>query len=260
MLQDRLISEAIVRSYCEDFINNLLVDVCIVGGGPSGMCAAYYLSKNGLKVLLVEKKLSIGGGVWGGGMLFNKIVVQERCLPILDEFNIKYTHYKDSLFVANAVETVAKLCAKVIDSGTTILNGVVVEDTVVKDSRVSGVVINWTAVEQAKLHVDPLTIEARYVVEATGHDLSVVNKLHKKAKADLNTPTGGLLGERPMYAEQAETEILENTREIYPGLYVTGMAANAAMGSPRMGPIFGGMFLSGKLVAQKILDRIQNEA
>ncbi len=33
--------------------------------------------------------------------------------------------------------------------------------------------------------------------------------------------------------------IIENTKEVYPGLIVAGMATNAVFGAPRMGPIFG---------------------
>jgi thiamine thiazole synthase len=34
------------------------------------------------------------------------------------------------------------------------------------------------------------------------------------------------------------------------------MASNAAFGGPRMGPIFGGMLLSGKKVAKTIHERL----
>jgi len=57
-----------------------------------------------------------------------------------------------------------------------------------------------------------------------------------------------------MWAEVGEREIIENTREVYPGLIVAGMAANTAFGSPRMGAIFGGMLLSGKRAAEVALD------
>ena len=60
-----------------------------------------------------------------------------------------------------------------------------------------------------------------------------------------------------MWADRAENKILENVGEIYPGLYVTGMAANAVHGSPRMGPIFGGMLLSGEYVAKKIIQDLE---
>jgi thiamine thiazole synthase len=53
-----------------------------------------------------------------------------------------------------------------------------------------------------------------------------------------------------MWAEVGEKDIVENTREVYPGLIVAGMAANAVFGSPRMGAIFGGMLLSGKRAAE----------
>ena len=51
---------------------------------------------------------------------------------------------------------------------------------------------------------------------------------------------------------------MDNTAEIYPGLFVCGMSANAVYGSPRMGAIFGGMLLSGKKLAASIKDRIEN--
>lgn len=38
-------------------------DVIIIGGGPNGLGAGAYLSKGGLKVLVLEKRLEMGGGV-----------------------------------------------------------------------------------------------------------------------------------------------------------------------------------------------------
>ena len=46
--------------------------------------------------------------------------------------------------------------------------------------------------------------------------------------------------------------ILNNTKEVYSGVYVAGMAANAVFGDHRMGPIFGGMLLSGQKAADLI--------
>ena len=46
-------------------------------------------------------------------------------------------------------------------------------------------------------------------------------------------------------------------KEAYRNLYVAGMAANAVFGSNRMGPVFGGMLLSGKKVAEEILKRME---
>jgi thiamine thiazole synthase len=59
-----------------------------------------------------------------------------------------------------------------------------------------------------------------------------------------------------MWAEVGERELIENTKEVYPGLFVAGMAANAVYGSPRMGAIFGGMLLSGKRAAELVMKSI----
>jgi thiamine thiazole synthase len=61
-----------------------------------------------------------------------------------------------------------------------------------------------------------------------------------------------------MNAEIGEKILLETTKEVYPGLYVAGMAANACSGGQRMGPIFGGMLLSGEKVANLIIERLNS--
>jgi thiamine thiazole synthase len=67
-----------------------------------------------------------------------------------------------------------------VKSGATIFNLLSAEDLVIRENRVTGLVLNWTAVEMANLHVDPLTIESKFVVDATGHATEVVDILQKK--------------------------------------------------------------------------------
>lgn len=50
-----------------------------------------------------------------------------------------------------------------------------------------------------------------------------------------------------------EAAVVANTLEVYPRLYVAGIAANAVCDGHRMGPVFGGMLLSGQKVAELIL-------
>ena len=255
-LDDIEISGLIIERYLRKLKENLELDVAIAGAGPAGLTAAYYLAKAGLKVAIFERKLSVGGGMWGGGMMFNEIVVQDDGKTILDEFGIT-TKQEGRYYTADAVESVSTICSKASQAGARIFNLISVEDLLLVDERVCGFVINWTAVQMASLHVDPLTIRAKYCIEATGHPLELLRTLVRKDEAKLDTPTGSIMGERSMWAEIGEKALVDNTKEIYPGLYVAGMAANAAYGSPRMGPIFGGMLLSGKIAAGKIIEELR---
>lgn len=252
MLNEVEISRSIVERWTERFIANLETDVAIVGAGPAGLTAGWKLAEMGVKVTIFERALKPGGGLPGGGMMFSEIVVQKAATKILEELEINLVEQLPGYFVANALETLGALLIKVCRTGVKLFNLISVEDVVLKENCVRGLVLNWTAAEMAKLHVDPLTIYSKVAVDATGHSAEVVNHLIRKAKVKLATPSGTIEGEKPMWAEEAEKLTLLNTKEIYPGLWVTGMAANAVFGGPRMGPIFGGMFLSGAKAAEDI--------
>jgi len=256
-LDEIIISRAIVERFAAKFSRGLELDVAIVGGGPSGLVAAYYLSKAKVRVALFERKLSVGGGMWGGGMLFNEIVIQEEAIRIMGEFGISTEKFQEGYYTADSVEAVCAFCAAACRAGAKVFNGISVEDVMVREEAVVGLVINWTAVEMAGLHVDPLAVRAKFVVDATGHPAEVVQVLQRKTRVSLKTPAGSFLGERSLWAEAAERSTVENTGEIYPGLYVAGMAVNATLGGFRMGPVFGGMLLSGEKVARLLLDRLQ---
>lgn len=257
-LEDTKISKAIIDTYKNKLEDVLHSDVIIVGGGPSGLVAANYLAKAGIKTTLLERNLSIGGGMWGGGMMMNQIVIQESAKSILDESNIRYKKYEENYYTVDSIECVSGLTFNAAQSGARILNLITVEDVIVKDKCISGLVINWAAVEKTRMPIDPIMIESKYVLDATGHDASVVNKLVTRMGNILNTPNGTLEGEKPMWANRGEEQVVENTREVYPGLYVSGMAANATFGGQRMGPIFGGMLISGQKVAQELIKKIKN--
>ena len=108
----------------------------------------------------------------------------------------------------------------------------------------------------AKLHVDPITMRAKFVVDATGHAAEVVRIVERKSGIRLKTKTGKCIGEGSMWADVAESTIVKNSKEVCRGLYACGMCANAIFGGPRMGPIFGGMLLSGRKVAKELLKRL----
>jgi len=258
-IEEVIISRAIIERFLQKLIASLEVDVAVVGGGPAGLVAAYYLAKDGYKVSLFERKLSIGGGMWGGGMMFNEIVVQEEGKRVLDEFGIRTELYQDGYYTADAVESISTICSNTAQAGAKIFNLMSVEDVMVRQERVVGLVLNWTSVQMASLHVDPLAIRSRYVIDATGHDTEVVKVIERKVDADLLTPTGEIMGEKSLWAEVAEHKTLENTKEVFPGVFVAGMSANATFGAYRMGPIFGGMLLSGEKAATLTGERLKKE-
>jgi thiamine thiazole synthase len=250
-MDEVIISRAIVESYMKDFMEAMEVDVAVAGAGPAGLVTAYYLAKEGIKVIVFERQLRVGGGMPGGGMMFNRIVLQKEGKRLLDEFGVATKEYEKGYYVADSLEAISTICSRAIKAGAQIFNLISVEDVMIREGdRITGLVLNWSAVSWSKLHVDPLTVRCKLAVDATGHDAEVCRIVVEKIGPKLRTKTGEVMGEKPMWAERGEKAILENTREVYPGLVVAGMTANAVFGSPRMGAIFGGMLLSGKKAAR----------
>ena len=256
MLNEVTISRGIIDAYMKKLSDALELDVAIVGGGPSGLVAGLYLAKAGKKVAMFDRRLSIGGGVWGGGMMFNEVVVQEEGKAILDDLAFSCQAFQPGYYTLDSVYLASGLVYKAVSAGLKIFNLVAMEDVVIKQGRVAGLVINWGAVETLKWHVDPLTLHASYVLDATGHPANVAEVLVRKMGVKLDTATGGLVGEKSMEAETGEMDTVNNSREVYPGLFVSGMAANAVCGGYRMGPVFGGMLLSGQKIARTLIERL----
>ncbi len=243
------ITKGIIKNHIAALERSLESDVVIVGAGPSGLVAGGYLAQKGYNITVLEKRLAPGGGIWGGGMGFKYVIIQEEAKDILDDFNIPSQPYEKGLLAVDAITFASGLIFNASVMGVNIFNLTAVEDLLVREGRVAGVVINNTFAKMNHFPIDPLTIEAKAVVDATGHDHEVVKTLSQKNDVTLNTPTGKPLGERSLFAETAEQAVVTNTKEVYPGLFVCGMATAAVYGGYRMGPIFGGMLLSGRKLA-----------
>lgn len=261
-LSETEITRRIVEGFSREFLDSLELDVAIAGAGPSGLVAAFYLAREGLRVNVFERNLYVGGGIWGGGMLFARIVVQEEAAEILDEMGVKLDDTGDGYLAGDPVEVVSRCTVAAIDAGARVWVGMTVEDVMIRENDVvTGVVLNWRAVELSGMHVDPLALSAKVVIDATGHDCNVVRTVERKVPGcRIETAGGVVVGEKPMWAEVGEREIVDNTREVYPGMMVCGMAANTVFGSPRMGAIFGGMFLSGRKVAGLAAGKVRGGA
>ena len=243
------ISAAIIRGYHEKLLERLVSDALIVGAGPSGLVAAIELARRGRKVTVIEKRLTPGGGVWGGAMAMNEVIVQAEACTILDELNIHRVVVDTHLYRVDAIELASALTLAAVRSGAVLLNMLTVEDLSLHHDAVSGIVVNRT-IASATLPIDPLTLRSTAVVDATGHDAALVRMLQRRKLVDGNV----LAGEGPMNADEGERFVVERTGEVHRGLWVCGMAVCATWGGPRMGPIFGGMLLSGRRVAE-LIDR-----
>jgi len=249
-VSEKDVTKAIVSEFAKEFEEHIDNDVIIIGAGPSGLVAATEFAKQGQKTLLIESNNYLGGGFWIGGYLMNKVTVRAPAQRILDEIGAPYKQASEGLFVADGPHACSKLIAAACDACVKVLNMTKFEDVVVRKNRVCGVVINWTpvsALPRAITCVDPVAIESKLVVDATGHDAVVVRSLEKRGLVDIK-------GCGAMWVEESEDAVVENTTEVFPGLIVTGMATATTFGLPRMGPTFGGMLLSGKRAAEVTIE------
>jgi len=247
------ITRAIVSEFTRDFNEYVESDCIIIGGGPSGLIAGRDIARAGKKVVLIERNNYLGGGFWSGGFLMPKVTVRHPAERILEELGVPYKSVGKGLSVCDAPHACASLITAACAAGVKVFNMTMLEDLVVKEGRVCGAVINWSPIASLPKQVaalDPVAIEATFVIDATGHDATVAKKLEQRGLIKTK-------GEGPLWIEKSEDVIVEQTGECFPGLIVTGMAVGTVYGLPRMGPTFGSMFLSGEAAARIVLEKLR---
>ena len=246
------VSKAIVGEFSKQMLDTITNDVIIIGAGPSGLIAAREMAKKGIKVLVVEANNYLGGGFWIGGYLMNKLTVRAPANTVLEELGVPVKELSPGLYVADGPHACSKLIASACDAGVRILNMTKFDDVVLRNGKVEGAVINWTpvsALPRAITCVDPIAIECKVLVDATGHEAWVVKALAERGLVKI-------AGMGAMHVQDSEDAIVENTREVFPGVVVIGMAVSTTFGLTRMGPTFGGMLLSGKRAAELVADSL----
>ncbi len=252
-VSEKDISGAIVAEFAARFQEYVESDCIIIGGGPSGLMAGRNLARAGKNVLIVERNNYLGGGFWIGGFLMNTVTVRRPGERILEDLGIPYKAVKENLWGAIGPHACSKLVASTCEAGVKFLNMASFDDLVLRENnRVAGVVINWTPVSTLPREitcVDPIALESRIVIDATGHDARVVRKLEERGLTKTK-------GHGAMWVERSEDLVVEHTGEVHPGLIVTGMAVSTTYGLPRMGPTFGAMLLSGEKAAEITLEKL----
>lgn len=253
---EKEVTRAIVAEFAKQFEEYVESDCIIIGAGPAGLTAGRILAQEGVKTLIVERNNYLGGGFWIGGYLMNKVTVRSPAHKMLDELGIPHSEYSPGLHVADGPHACSKVIAAACDAGVKFANMTVFDDVVLREqNRIAGVVINWTPIQALPREitcVDPVALETKVVIDATGHDARVARKLEERGLLKI-------VGYGAMWVEQSEDLVVEHTGEAHPGLIVAGMAVSTVYGLPRMGPTFGAMLLSGKRAAEAAIEVLRGK-
>ncbi|CAI9087761.1 OLC1v1021053C1 [Oldenlandia corymbosa var. corymbosa] len=255
-IKESIVAREMTRRYMTDMITYADTDVVIVGAGSAGLSCAYEISKNpNIRVAIIEQSVSPGGGAWLGGQLFSAMVVRKPAHKFLDELEIEYDEADHYVVIKHAALFTSTIMSKLLARpNVKLFNAVAAEDLIVKGGRVAGVVTNWALVSMnhdTQSCMDPNVMEAKVVVSSCGHDgpfgATGVKRLKSIGMID------SVPGMKALDMNTAEDAIVRLTREIVPGMIVTGMEVAEIDGSPRMGPTFGAMMISGQKAAHLAL-------
>jgi len=262
-IAERIVSREMTTRYFDDLYKYADADVIIVGSGSAGLACAYELSKHpDVSVALIEQSVSPGGGAWLGGQLFSAMVVRKPADRFLAELGIPFEDQGDYVVLKHAAMYTSTILSKVLEApNVKLFNATCVEDLIIKESKVAGVVTNWSTVtlfgHDTQSCMDPNVLESKVVVSACGHDgpfgATGVKRLVQLGLVE-NVPGMGALD-----MNKAEDAVVQHTREVYPGMIVTGMEVAEVDGAPRMGPTFGAMFISGQKAAYLALKSLGKE-
>ncbi|THV00809.1 Thi4-domain-containing protein [Dendrothele bispora CBS 962.96] len=261
-IEEAQVSRAMIKRYFETMYERAISDVVIVGAGSSGLTCAYQLAsmRPDLKITIVEANVAPGGGAWLGGQLMTPMVIRKPADRFLREIGVPYEDEGAYVVVKHAALFTSTLLSRVLAMPNVVMmNATAVEDLIIHEDhkgqqRVSGVVTNWTLValnHDTQSCMDPNTITAPVIVTATGHDGPMgAFSAKRMVSAGLLKELGNMRG---LDMNRSEPAIVNNTREVAPGLVMTGMELSEHDGKNRMGPTFGGMIASGIKAAHETL-------
>ncbi|KAL1950341.1 hypothetical protein VTO73DRAFT_5465 [Trametes versicolor] len=268
-IEEAQVSRAMIKRYFNLMYERAISDVVIIGAGSAGLSCAYHLGKTrpDLKITIIEASVAPGGGAWLGGQLMTPMVVRKPADRFLQELGVPFEDEGPFVVVKHAALFTSTILSRVLAlPNVALMNATAVEDLIVRPDvrnpgaqRVAGVVTNWTLValnHDTQSCMDPNVITAPVVVSATGHD-GPMGAFSAKRLVSM-----GLLKElgnmRGLDMNRAEPAIVNGTREVAPGLVMTGMELSEHDGSNRMGPTFGAMMASGIKAAREAIRIIES--
>jgi thiamine thiazole synthase len=252
-VSEKEITRTIAEMFNETMTEYTDSDVIIIGAGPAGLTAGRDLAKTGVRTLIVEQNNYLGGGYWVGGYMMNPVTVRAPAQKVWDELGVPYRKISEGLYATWGPHACSKLIAAACDSGVRFLQLTKFDDLVLKNKRVGGVVVNWMPVSALPRNitcVDPVALESKIVIDASGHDSVAVRRLMDRGFVKWK-------GMDPMWVEGGEDAVVNYTDEVFPGLIAAGMSVTETHGLPRMGPTFGSMLLSGKKAAEVALGKLK---
>lgn len=257
---EKEITRTIAQMFNETMNEYVDSDVIIIGAGPAGLTAGRELARAGVRTLIVEQNNYLGGGYWVGGYMMNPVTVRAPAQKVWDELGVPYRKISDGLYATWGPHACSKLIAAACDAGVRFLQLTKFDDLVLKETpnppktkRVAGVVVNWMPVSALPRNitcVDPVALESKIVIDASGHDSVAVRRMMDRGYVKWK-------GMDPMWVEGSEDNVVNATGEVFPGLIAAGMSVTETHGLPRMGPTFGAMLLSGRKAAEVALGKLK---
>ncbi len=222
-------------------------DVAIIGAGPSGLTAGYFLAKSGLDVVILDKASELGAKNVYGGRIYSHVlkkyfpeykdeapierwVRKEQLYFMTRDSAVKVEFFADKgfleeSFTAYLTKFVKWLGEKAENAGALIANGVRVDSLIIENKKVKGVIAG-----EDKLIAD-------YVVIAEGANTVLLDSLNLKPKTKPNEVALGVKEVFRLDSEKINERFGVNDDE--------GVAA-LLVGYPSLGAIGGGFLYTMK--------------
>jgi cysteine-dependent adenosine diphosphate thiazole synthase len=281
------VTNELIQNFHNDIRHSLKCDAIIIGSGLSGLAAAYNLLELAnekeilprLKITLIEKSFSPGGGAWSGSAYLSGLIVRKPAHTLLDTLDVNYVDRNDKYVVCkNGVQLTAKLLSEISrHPNLTILNGLEVTEILTHNtndsfSPVRGVACRFTETTGNSSpnaistfgcnNQSPFFFNCDTVIAACGQQQYSGSNLRNNLRRYASYSNFGFVEPSNIQfgvtdINQAEDYMVHNTREISKGLIVAGSEVAYLDGSAMPGPTAGGRLHSGLHAAELALGHIE---